>query len=55
MGDKQLFADTILELLSDKAKYDMLSQDAIDVASQYSWDDVAIRELFHIEKVIIGG
>lgn len=54
MGDYQAFSHNILELLSNKSKYDELSKDAVSIASQYSWEEAAAKELSHLRNVVEG-
>lgn len=54
MRDYQAFADNILELLGSKAKYDELSEDAVTMASQYSWHETAAKELSYLRSVVRG-
>lgn len=55
MGDYQAFADNVLELLRSKVKYDRLSEDAATMASQYSWDETAAKELSYLMTVVQEG
>lgn len=55
MRDYQAFAENILELLGSKVKYGRLHEDAATMASQYSWDETAARELSYLRSVVRGG
>ena len=51
MSDYQAFATMINKLFSDKEKYHRLSCEAVEMASRYSWNDVAKKELASIIKI----
>lgn len=54
MRDYQAFAENILELLGNKVKCGRLREDAATMASQYSWDETAARELSYLRSVVRG-
>ena len=48
IGDYHSFSEAILELLTDKEKYDKLKSEAVKIALKYDWDDVAKKELAYL-------
>lgn len=51
IDDYRSFAETIIRLLNNEKEYQNLSNEAVKIASQYDWDDVAERELCYIMKI----
>jgi glycosyltransferase involved in cell wall biosynthesis len=49
LGDYESFANNILKLLSDESKRREIGQKAIRIASKYTWDATADRELREIK------
>ncbi len=52
MGNIKKFADEVLNLLDNKKFYNEISEEAINNAASYDWDEVAERECGLMEKVI---
>lgn len=51
--DLDLFADQILSMLDDRSLYDLLSDQAKNLATQYSWDNVCNSELAMLRGEIL--
>jgi glycosyltransferase involved in cell wall biosynthesis len=52
IGDFKLFADSIISILTDSKKYIELQKDAQELASNYSWDKIAMQETNNLYKII---
>lgn len=51
IGNFEEFAEEILKLLEDSALRNSISKDALDIASKYSWDEIAKQEMLLIESL----